>query len=495
MTEQKLVAAVDLGSNSFHMLVARIVDGQVHVVDRLKERVALADGLDEDRRLSKEARERALATLSKFGQRLKHMGHGEVRAVGTNTFRAAKNAPRFLAKAEQALGHPIEVIAGREEARLIYLGVSHTFQSTGGKRLVVDIGGGSTECIIGEGFEPIVADSLYMGHITWQKRFFPDGVLTQEGMAAARTAAALEAESIGAEYRRLGWQGAVGSSGTILAIEAILRDNDWGSTITPKGLKRLRKAIVAAGHVDALAIAGLKEERRPVIAGGVAILSGVFDILEIEEMTTSEGAVREGLVWDMVGESRDEDVRERTVKSFEERYHVDREQAARVEKTALSFFEQTREALGLAGERPARMLRWAARLHEIGVSLSYAGYHKHGAYILEHSDMAGFSRDAQKVLARMVLSHRRKIRWKAFDDLPEDRAEEARKLTLLLRLSYRLSRARSDAATPETKLTLRDRTLSLVFPEGWLEENQLARADLSREADRLQAIGYTLTLA
>jgi exopolyphosphatase/guanosine-5'-triphosphate,3'-diphosphate pyrophosphatase len=314
-------------------------------------------------------------------------------------------------------------------------------------------------------------------------------------MAAARTAAALEAESIGAHYRRIGFDGAVGSSGTILAIEAILRENDWGSTITPKGLKRLRKAIVAAGRVDALAsIGGLKEERRAVIAGGVAILSGVFDILGLEEMTTSEGAVREGLVWDIVGESRDEDVRERTVKSFEVRYHADREQAARVERTALALFDQVRPELELVGERPARMLRWAARLHEIGVSLSYAGYHKHGAYILENSDMAGFSRDAQKQLARMVLSHRRKIRLKAFDDLPDERAEEARKLTLLLRLSYRLNRARSDVAAPDVKISMKRHAMTLTFPEGWLDDNQLTRADLEHEAARLEAVGYTLTV-
>ncbi|MBW2462750.1 MAG: Ppx/GppA family phosphatase, partial [Deltaproteobacteria bacterium] len=398
----QLVAAVDLGSNSFHMLVARIVDGEVHVVDRIKERVALAEGLAIDRSLSPEAQKRAIACLERFGQRLEHMAGDNVRAVGTNTLRAAKDARRFLERAEAALGHRIEIISGREEARLVYLGVANTLASPEGRRLVVDIGGGSTECIIGEGFEPSVADSLYMGHITWTQRYFSGGRITAAGMADARTAAALEAESIQREYQGIGWEEAVGASGTILAIDAIVRENGWGEAITPKGLKKLRRALVEAGRADKILLAGLQDARKPVIAGGAAILSGVFDILGIQAMCPSEGAVREGVVYDLVGRMRDQDVREGTVRHLEERYHVDVEQAARVERTASALLEQAADDLELDQGGSRDYVRWASRLHEIGVSLSYSGYHKHGAYILEHTDMPGFSRDTQQILACMV---------------------------------------------------------------------------------------------
>jgi exopolyphosphatase/guanosine-5'-triphosphate,3'-diphosphate pyrophosphatase len=495
VAESQILAAVDLGSNSFHMIVVRVVDGEVHVLDRLKERVALAEGLDADRRLSKEARERALACLELFGQRIAHMGQAEVRAVGTNTLRAAKNARKFLERAERALGHPIGVISGREEARLVYLGVASTLQGSGGRRLVVDIGGGSTECIVGEGLEPVVTDSLYMGHISFTKRFFPEGRFTSDAMAAARTAAALEAESIQHDYLDLGWDHAVGSSGTIIAVAQIIRENGWGSSITSSGLKKLRRAIVDAGKADALDLPGLQPSRRPVLAAGVAILSGVFDILEIEEMTPSEGAVREGLIHEMLGRMRHEDVRERTVKRLEERYHVDPEQATRVERTALELLEQSREGLGLRGDRPTRVLRWAARLHEIGKTLSYSGYHKHGAYILEASDMPGFSRDGQDVLSCMVLSHRRKLRVGRFEELPPDRGEEALALTVLLRLAVVLNRPRSDDAVPKVTFHADGQELALQFPEGWLEAHTLTRADLEQERTRLAAAGFELELS
>lgn len=491
----ELVAAVDLGSNSFHMLVARTVDGEVHVVDRIKERVALAEGLDDERNLSNEAQRRALACLERFGQRLEHMPADNVRAVGTNTLRAAKGARRFLETAEAALGHRIEIISGREEARLVYLGVANTLASPEGRRLVVDIGGGSTECIIGEGFEPSVADSLYMGHITWTKRYFQGGRITAAAMADARTAAALEAESIQQEYQRTGWEEAVGASGTILAIDAIIRENGWGEAITPKGLKKLRRALVEAGRPDKIHLAGLQDARKPVIAGGVAILSGVFDILGIEAMCPSEGAVREGVVYDLVGRMRDQDVREATVQHLEERYHVDVEQAARVEKTAAALLEQAGDDLELDEHRSRDYVRWASRLHEIGVSLSYSGYHKHGAYILEHTDMPGFSRDTQQVLACIVGNHRRKLRPSRFEVLPTDPAVAALKLTVLLRLAVRLNRGRSDAAIPKARLAVEGTHFSIRFPEGWLAANPLTRVDLGREQLRLEAAGYSLTFA
>jgi len=490
-----LVAAVDLGSNSFHMLVARVVDGEVHVVDRIKERVALAQGLGEDRSLGKDAQRRALACLERFGQRLEHMTGDSVRAVGTNTLRAAKNSRGFLGQAEAALGHRIEIISGREEARLVYLGVAHTLDSPEGRRLVVDIGGGSTECIIGEGFEHQLADSLYMGHITWTKRYFPDGKITAAAMADARTAAALEAESIQVQYRDKGWEEAVGASGTILAIDAIVRANGWGDAITPKGLKKIRKSLIESGRADKIRLEGLQEARKPVISGGVAILSAVFDILGVERMVPSDGAVREGVVYDMVGRMRDQDVREQTVRQLEERYHVDPDQAARVEKTSLALLDNAKEDLEIDPGWARDYLRWSSRLHEIGVSLSYSGYHKHGGYILEHTDMPGFSRDAQQVLSRMVGHHRRKLRVARFEELPAESAAAAVQLTILLRLAVRMNRGRSDAAIPKVRLAVEDEHFALRFPAGWLDDNPLTRVDLEREQARLKAAGYSLSFA
>jgi len=494
LPDTQTVAAVDLGSNSFHMLVARLVGGEVHVVDRLKERVALAEGLDEGRKLSREARDRAVACLSLFGERLKHMRPGSVRAVGTNTLRAARNARGLIEQGSEALGHPIEVISGREEARLIYLGVAHTLEGSPGRRLVVDIGGGSTECIIGEGLEPRLLHSLYMGHISWTGRFFADGLITRERMNEARLAAGLELEPIKKTYRAAGWKWAVGSSGTALAIESLLRESGWGHSITAKGLRKLRKAVVAAGHVDQLALPGLAETRRRVLPGGVAILSALFDDLLIEEMRTSQGALREGLVYDHVGRMQHDDSRDRTVRQLMERFHVDAEQAARVEATALVLLDQVALDWGLEPTGSRQALRWAAALHEIGQALTYTGYHRHGAYIIQSSDMPGFSKEGQEVLATLVLQHRRKLRPARFEELSGGWSDAALRLCILLRLSCRLNRARAEGAVPPLRLEARKRKLGLTFPRGWLPENPLARADLEREAARLEAAGWALQL-
>lgn len=490
-----MVAAVDLGSNSFHMVVARVVDEKVYIVDRLRERVALAAGLDDKKRLTKESRQRALATLQIFGQRLADMPRGSVRAVGTNTLRQAKNGRAFLARASEALGHPIEIISGREEARLIYLGVAHTQEETEGRRLVVDIGGGSTECIIGERFEPIERDSLYMGCVTFSQRFFPKGQIRGKHFDAAQLAASLELQSMEERYRSLGWSRAVGSSGTILAIDAILRANAWTNRgITLKGLRRLRKALVQAGSTEALALLGMPPDRGPVLPGGVAILISVFERLGIERMFTSTGALREGLVHDLIGRFRHEDARDETIRALSERHHVDRLQAERVERTALELLAQVSPAWGLEAEEARQMLSWAARLHEIGKAISYSGHHKHGAYIVASSEMPGFSREDQQVLAELILAHRRKLRPSRFQDLPVARSQRALRLALLLRLAVLLNRARSSRSVPNLRLEAQKKALELRFPPGWLESNPLTRADLDNEAGILSNAGFRLTL-
>lgn len=488
-SDPTIVAGVDLGSNSFHMVVGRVVDGQLHVIDRLRQGVRLAAGLDQKGQITAPARDRALACLEQFGQRLRGMRPEHVRAVGTNTFRQAQRARAFIRDCEKALGHPIEVLAGTEEARLIYLGVAHDLSDDAGRRLVVDIGGGSTECIVGEHFEPLEAHSLYMGCVSYGERFFPGGRVRPRAFEKARIAARLELRTIERRYRALGWDECRGSSGTVAHIAAILRANGWSRDgITAKGLRKLGKTLVAAGSADALELEGLDPSRLDVLPGGVAILQAVFDALAIERMRAASGALREGLLYDLLGRIRHEDVRDLTIRRLCERYHVDREQAARVERTALRCLEQTAAAWHLDLKSSQQLLSWAAWLHEVGLSIAYTGYHKHSAYIVEHSDMPGFSVEDQQQLANLILAHRRKIPPQVLAPDSTVRLE----LCVLLRLAVCLNRNRSPHPRGTFSLAVRARGLEIRFESGWLDEHPLTRADLEQEAERLDTVGFEL---
>ncbi|GAB4328235.1 MAG: exopolyphosphatase [Candidatus Zixiibacteriota bacterium] len=488
------VAAVDLGSNSFHLLVARFVDGQIHVLDRLRQRILLGAGLDQEQNLTDEVQERALECLRLFGQHLEHMPSRLVRAVGTNALRLANNAPEFLARARQALGHPIEVISGPEEARLVYLGVAHSLAAVSGRRLVIDIGGGSTEMILGEKYEPIRADSLYIGCVSHSLRYFPNGRIRKSDFEKAEIQARLEFNTIERHYRDYGWDECIGSSGTVLTINQVLRENGWSKRgITMKGLRKLRKALIEAGSVDKLTLAGMPPERGPIFPGGVAILIAAFDRLGIERMVSSEGALREGLIFDLIGRFEHEDIRDHTIRRFAQRYQVDAEQAARIERTGITLLRQVANAWNLDLEESTRYLGWASRLLEIGLSLSFRGYQKHGAYIIENADMPGFSQEDQRFLAAVVMGHRRKISAAFFRQLPPEKSQLAMKLCLLLRLAVRLHRSRSPEPLPKFSLSVSDKSLQLAFPEGWLDHHPLTLADLEDERERLQAVGFELT--
>lgn len=493
--EPATLAAVDLGSNSFRMVIARVVGDGLQLVDRLREGVRLAAHLDEEQHISPEGRARALACLRKFGQRLRDLPDTSVRAVGTNTLRKAKDRERFLRDAEHALGHPIEVVSGQEEARLIFLGVAH---SLGGgesaRRLVIDIGGGSTEMVIGDGFDPVRAESLYMGCVGYTLTHFPKGKITAKRLDRAQTAASLELRAHDADFRRLGWEQAVGASGTILAITDILRQQGWSEQgVTAEGLGHLRQALLAAGHVDALDLEGLGRERARVLPGGFAILAAAFERLSIGRLIASPGAMREGLLYDLLGRLRHEDARDRTIQRFVEQYRVDVAQAARVEATALEFLEQAADAWSLDRAENRAFLSWASRLHEIGLAIAHGGFHKHGMYLLEHSDMSGFSFQNQRLLALLVRGQRRKLRVELFEDaLPEARARQALRLCVLLRLACLLNRPRSDRRLPELRLRAKKTKLILSFPAGWLDEHPLTRADLEREVKYLKAAGLRL---
>jgi len=489
----EVVAAIDLGSNSFHMIVARVSDGDLQVIDRIKEMVRLGAGLQEDKTLDAETRARALDCLQRFGQRLRSMSHDSVRAVGTNTLRVARDAEAFLVAAEQALGHPIEVVAGREEARLVYLGVSHGLTASEERRLVIDIGGGSTELIIGEGFTPVVRESLHMGCVSMSRAWFGEGSIRHKHMDKAVIAARLEVSPVEAYFKIMGWQAAVGSSGTIRAIRDVVQAAGWSEHgITLPALRELRTALLAAGHIDKLQLEGLTEERKPVFPGGVAVLLGVFEELGIEQMGVSDEALREGLLYDLMGRIQHEDARERTVNALSNRWSADMEHAGRVRTTAITLLDKLAGAWNLSHDEHVNMLSWAASLHEVGLTVAHSQYQKHGAYLLEKSDLSGFSRQEQRILAALVRGHRRKFPLAYFKALPNASCGPAIRLCIILRMAALLHRSRDDTVLPEIKVSGDTDRLNLVFPDGWLKEHPLTRAELKREKLYLKPTGIKL---
>ena len=487
------VAAVDLGSNSFHLIIGREVGGQLSVIDRLRDPVRMAEGLDESGKLSEKKLSMMLESLERMGQRLRDIPAGRKRAIGTNAFRRAKKPDDLLARSSAALGIPIEVLSGAEEARLIYLGVSHDQPESQGRRLVIDIGGGSTECIVGEGFTPRLLESFYMGCVSYSMQYFPGGETTKKAFRKAEVAAKLEIGTVVRRFRSEGWATCVGSSGSINAIATILRElGQTDGSITLPALKFIRRTIIAAGSMDEVDLPGLTPERRPVLPGGLAILKGLFESMDIETMSSSNAALREGLLYDLVGRIRHEDVRDRTIRSLSERYSIDAGQAERVEKTALACLEQVAKTWKIDHEDAEQLLSWAARMHEIGLSVSYHGSHRHGGYILTNSTMPGFSRQEQRRLATLVQSHRRKLNLETFDDPVAEWKQALIRLSMLLRLAVRLNRSRSTAPRPEFTLVANKDELEIGFPGGWLEDHPLTRADLEEEGRLLKAAGLGL---
>jgi exopolyphosphatase/guanosine-5'-triphosphate,3'-diphosphate pyrophosphatase len=488
-------AAVDLGSNSFHMIVANYADGRLQVIDRLKDMVRLASGLDSRHNLNPDAVERAIQCLERFGQRIGEIPRVNVRAVGTNALRQARNGRTFLAEARKALGHPIEIIAGREEARLIFLGVAHTIHHPTERRLIVDIGGGSTELIIGAGFHPSHLESLYMGCVSTSERFFSDGEISAKRMRRALLFARQELEGVEATYRKAGWDAAIGASGTIIAISDSIAECGWGKgEITVDGLEKLRDHLVSAGNVSALAFTSVSERRRPVFPGGVAILSAAFEALKIERMTISDGALREGLLYDLIGRAHDRDVRNKTITDLVERYGADAEQGKRVRTTAMDLFRQVRKAWTLDSRADGMLLKWAADAHEIGLSIAHAQYHRHAAYLLANSDLPGFSREEQFSLAMLVRLHRRRLALEELQQLSDPDRPRIFRLCVLLRLAVLLNRSRS-AALPEIGAAAADTALDLAFPQGWLDDHPLTQTDLESEREFLAAAKFELKFA
>ena len=493
-TDMEQFAAIDLGSNSFHLVVARQEQHALTVIDRERDMVRLSAGLDKQNLLTRLASERALACLARFGERLRGLKPDNVRVVGTNALRKAKNSRQFIARAEKALGFSIEIISGVEEARLVYLGAAQTLQGDRGRRMVIDIGGGSTEIIVGDKSEAIFLESFYMGCVSSSERFFKHGVYNKKRMRRAILRAQLELEPHIETLKSLRAQDVIGTSGTARAINNVLRENNWSETgITRAGLDRLVDEIVKAGKVKKLKISGLSEERRPVFAGGVAVMTAIFNALDLDFMRISEGSLREGVLQDLVGRESSADRRAITVLELMKRHHIDLEQGLRVRETTLALFNQIKQQDLLNRER--RLLGWAAQLYEIGLMIAHSQYHLHGGYVLQNMDLPGFSRQEQGALSIMVRLHRRKYRPELIEDSVYVRSEALSIMTRLLRIAVLLNRGRQPIDMPALQLSLESpRIMVLGIPSEWLKGHPLTAADLDQEVDLLHAVDHELRI-
>jgi len=478
-----LLAVVDLGSNSFRLEIGRVEGNQIYRLDTWRETLRFGAGLDPEGRIRSSAMQAALECLERFRERLAGLHPSAVRAVATNTFRVAQNAREFLPQAERALGFPIDVIGGHEEARLIYLGVAHELPRSPDPRLVVDIGGGSTEFIIGRGLEPERLESLKIGCVGFTQRFFPEGLITAEAFAAAETAARVEIEAIAREFGPDHWREAFASSGTAAALAEILEQNSFsGGGITAVGLERLKKRMFAARHIARLSLHALKPERAPVLAGGLAIMTAAVDELKIPRIDPVGGALRLGVLYDLLGRTIDADMRGITVERFVERYAIDRAHALRVAALAAQLYRQT---VRRARAGDLQLLQWAATLHEIGMSVSHIGFHRHGAYILENADVPGFSAGEQGRLALLVLGSRGGLA-KVQTALSE---EPLRAQLLALRLAVLFHHARTAIELPRIDLAL-GRRIALRVPEVWLGAHPLTAYLLAKEREQWHALDY-----
>lgn len=462
------------------------------VIDRERDMVRLAAGLDEKNEIIKAANDRALACLARFGERLRGLEADNVRVVGTNALRIASNSRQFIASAEQALGFSIEIISGFEEARLVYLGAAQTLQGDRGRRLVVDIGGGSTEIIVGDKSDALFLASLYMGCVSSSERFFPDGEYNEQRMRRAIFSAQLELEPNIAALRSFTAEDFIGTSGTARAIDNVLRENGWSETgITLEGLDKLVKKIIKAGSVDKLKISGLSEERRPVFAGGVAVMVAIFRALDLRFMRVSDGSLREGVLHDLIGRVLYEDRRATTVFELMKRHHIDLAQGKRVRHTTLMLFDQIKRKNLLKRER--RLMGWAAQLHEIGLMIAHSQYHQHGGYLVQNMDLPGFSRQEQGALSIMVRLHRRKYQPELIEDSVYVRSDALDVMTRLLRLAVLLNRGRMPMELPPMQLLLADTSdLVLEIPQSWLDHHPLTEADLEQEVEIQAAVGKKL---
>lgn len=482
-------AALDLGSNSFHLLVARENDGTIQVLDRHREMTRLAAGLESSGSLSQECIDLALAALRRISQRIRALPQHNVRIVGTNALRQASNRDAFISQAEAVLAHNIDVISGREEGRLIYDAVAQSIESRAASRLVIDIGGGSTELIAGHRFEPHLSESIQIGCISMTERWFKDGKLATSRMANAVQDMQRELEVVEQSFRTHGWDLAVGTSGTMLAVQnAITQFSSEG--ITKTTLKELSHRLVCFGHIDNIDSSWCSVRRAQSLPGGIAMLQGIFKTLKLDGIEVSTGALREGLLHELVGRAHDVDIRERSVRALVPRFHIDRNHATLVAQTALGMFDQLFPESNDQFEDERQLLRWAAMLHEIGMSISHSAYHKHGAYLLEHLDMPGFTLTEQSQLGWLVRTHRRRLQTE--EPMPHGRS--LMHLCVILRLAVMFRRNRADARPASIEFQRNGESYSIAIDRDWLNTHPLTRMDLDQESSLLSDAGIQLAI-
>lgn len=493
MTEENrsVCAVLDLGSNSFHLLVGRLDEGRLVTVDRRKDTVRLAQGLQHDGLLAEDVMTRALESLGVFAQQVRNVPRQNLRVVGTNTLRAARNAKDFLERAERVIGVPIDVISGQEEGRLIFLGVVKGHAGTSVRRLVIDIGGGSTEFIVGKRAAKRI-ESLFIGCVSMSERFFPDRRVTEERYERALTLARAEIQHLAEGFGAGRWDEAVGSSGTVRYVAAAIETLMPGDhLITLEGIQRLVRHMITGRKVEALADVGLSGDRQPVFPGGLAILHAAFLELGIQQLHVSDYALKEGVLYELADQGQYEDTRRKTIDYLCKQFQIDRQQSTRVERLARQLLPQLRDQLVVEPEFAEQALRAAAELHELGLTISHSGYHKHGAYILENADMPGFSRREQTMLSFLVLNHRRKLR------IPEATSYHFRSdwaLVLVLRLACLFNRIRVDQRLPAIRILPARKGWTLEVAADWLAQHPLVEEDLRAENEFLAAAGHALAL-
>ena len=483
------LAAIDLGSNSFHMIVARWDNDQLLLLDRVREPVRLGWGLEEDGSLSEQARERALSCLERFGEYLREYSTCSVRVVGTKTLRSLADSQVFLAQAKARLGHPVEIISGDEEARLIYLGVAH-YLAPSGRRILMDIGGGSTEIILGEGMQPLLKESLNMGCVAMTKRFFLDGRVTDKSLRRAQVACLQELEPISEAFTEKGWDEVLGASGTIKAVAKVCQAAGWTEgTITRECLDKIVQSYRLHGNTD-LKLPGLSDDRQAVFLGGVLVLAALFESLQLTKMVAAEWALREGLLFDQKGRLQNQDIRQASVEALAKRFHVNMEKSARVAQTAKLMLSQVGSSWSLESEETQKILNWSAYLYSVGLDIAHNDYHKHSAYILANVDLAGCSRSEQMQLSVLALAHRKRFPIKHF---PADNPALI-KLAILLRLAIIFHRGKKKDEVLPIDLQVVASEIKLTLPAKWLEVHPLTQADLENEIRYLQDSGYQLVL-
>lgn len=492
----EMYAALDLGSNSFHLVIARVVAGAIQIVSKVKHKVRLADGLDENNKLSQEAINRGIGILESMVDSLEGMERASIRVVATHTLRRAKNAREFLRQARKVFPFPIEIISGNEEARLIFVGIGSN-SSYVDKRLIFDIGGGSTEFAVGSGTEASITKSTQMGCVSYQKRFFNNGEISKQATRKAVTAAKLELELAANNLSRYEWQQTVASSGSARAICSVIntrKTTALDASITYQEIVDLLSQCISLGHSDALNFEGLSTDRQPVFVAGLCILIGICQTLNIQEIVFSDSALREGVLYELQPSHSSQNIRVRTAQSLATRYDIDTNFAHKVLNSSMYIFDRVQDIWELNDPSLRHILGWAALLHEIGLQIHSRGIQKHSAYILLNSEMPGFNQAQQQMLAFLVRFHRKKIRK---DELAVDYGIEQKalgQLLVILRLAVLLNINRSQPTLPEFTIKVEGNDIKLGFAQEWFELSPLLLSDIGRENAYLKAIDMHLTL-